>query len=50
MLTLTTPPMRVRTDAQLRAVAASGASGLSKRAQAELARRMTERLRQELNA
>lgn len=48
MLTLTSPPRPVRTDAQLRALAASGASGLSKRAQAELQRRMTDALRKEM--
>lgn len=42
------PPSR--TTEQLRLIAASGASGLSRKAQAELQRRTTEALKRELQA
>jgi len=48
MLTLTSPPRPARTDAQLRALAASGSSNFARKAQAELTQRMTERLRAEV--
>jgi len=42
------PPQK--TDAQLRALAASGATGLAKKAQAELRRRRHDELRSNLEA
>jgi hypothetical protein len=50
MLTLTQPPIRAvgmtnKSPAQLRALAASGASGLARAAQAEINRRTTQALR-----
>lgn len=43
-------PAPSQPDATLRAIAASGASGLSRKAQAELRQRTTERLRRELQS
>lgn len=45
MLTLKPP---IKTDAALKAIAASGSSGLSKKAQAALRERTTEALRREM--